>query len=327
MFIYEHFFPPFDEGVKKFSYMSHKELSKTHQVTLIRNYTNLPNIINNLIFIPRIILLSLIKRPEKIVFIPQGALTFPALIKAWLLEKIYKNKMSVIGVQKKTLKEWQYEFIRKIKLNNIFVLSNSMANEIEKLGKTARPIKVGIDRERYTPAKDIAQLRDKYNIPNDKPVLLHVGHIRISRNILWLLEVQQALPEIQVVIIGSTSTQQENEVFSKLSSGGVLVLRDYFSDIQELYQLSNWYCFPVQHEEGAMETPLSVLEGMATNLPIITTPFGCLVDLFTEDDCFRYINSSEEIINTLKSDFGKNCTNRTKTEPFTWQKTIETILN
>ena len=327
LFIYEHLFPPFDEGVKKFAHMIHKQLCNSHQVTLVRNYPGAPNIINNLLFLPRIISLCLFRKVDKIVFIPQGALTFTALIKAHILYKLYKNKLSIVGVQKKTLKQWQYKLIRKLTLDNIFVLSKSMIDEAKKLNKTAKTIRVGIDREKYRPATNIDELKNKYNLPVDKPVLLHIGHIKESRNILWLLEVQKSIPDIQVVVIGSTATQQENDIYSRLTDNGVKVLRDYFPDIQELYQLSNWYCFPVQNEEGAMETPLSVLEGMSTNLPIITTPFGCLIDYFQEDEYFRYVNSSQDIINILKNDFGSACNNREKTRDFTWQKTSEILLS
>jgi len=326
MFIYEHLFPPYDEGIKKFSFMTYKQLCKQHDVTLVRNYNFLQNSINSLLFLPRVLLICLFIRPEKIVYIPQAALTFSSIIKIWVLGLLYTNRLSVVGVQKRTLKPWQYNFAKKINMGKLFVLSHSMIDEARKLGKTAQTIKVGIDREKYTPANNIDALKDKYNIPKEKSVLLHVGHIKESRNILWFKDVQQALPDIQVVIIGSTATQQENEIYDKLTEAGVMVLRDFFPDIQEIYQLSSWYCFPVQHEAGAMETPLSVLEGMATNLPIITTRFGCLVDLFNEDEAYRYVDSSNEIIEILKTDFGKECNNRSKTEPFTWQRTADKLM-
>ena len=65
-----------------------------------------------------------------------------------------------------------------------------------------------------------------------------------------------------------------------LEAAGVRVLRENLPAIHELYQLADVYLFPVQRADAAMEIPLSVLEAMAVNLPIITTPFGRLTELF-----------------------------------------------
>lgn len=327
IFIYEHFFPPFDEGVKKFAYMLHQEMVKSHDVALIRDIRGLPAMANNLVTVPRILLACLFRRPDRVVYVPKGALTFPSLARIWILEKMLGRKLSVVGVQRKKLSVWQQRLVRRLKFNNVFVLSSAMAKDVRKIGIHAQILNIGIDRQRYAPGGDIAALRNKYAIPPDRPVLLHVGHIRESRNIRWLQEIQQALPQIQVLLVGSTATQQENALCEQLERAGVIMLRNFIPDIHEIYQLSNWYCFPVLNDDGAMETPLSILESMAVNLPVITTRFGRLPELFAEDDCYRYVNSSEEIIRLLRSEFGRGCHNRPKTEPYTWRAAVETLLN
>lgn len=327
VFVYEHFFPPFDEGVKKFAYMLHQEMAGAHDVTLIRDVRGLPAMANNLLTVPRILLACLFRLPDRVVYVPKGALTFPSLIRIWILEKVLGRKLSVVGVQRKKLSGWQHRVIGRLGFGNIHVLSSAMAKEIQKLGIHARILNIGIDRQRYAPGGDIPALRVKYGLPPDRPVLLHVGHIKESRNIRWLQEAQQALPQIQVLLVGSTATQQEHALCEQLERSGVIVLRNFIPDIHEIYQLSSWYCFPVLNDEGAMETPLSILESMAVDLPVITTRFGRLPELFAEDDCYRYVNSSEEIIRLLRSGFGRACHNRQKTEAYTWRAAVETLLN
>lgn len=326
VFIYEHLFPPFDEGVKKFAYMLYQEMRKSHDVALIKDIGGISGIMNNLLTVPRILLAFLFLRPDRVVYVPKGALTFPSLARIWILEKILREKLSVVGVQRKKLTGWQHKIVCRLRFRNIFVLSSAMAKEIHTLGILARILNIGIDRQRYVPGGDVSALRNKYGIPADRPVLLHVGHIRESRNIRWLLEIQQAVPDIQVLLVGSTATQQDDAFCQRLVHAGVIVLRDFIPDIQEIYQLANWYCFPVVKDDGAMETPLSILESMAVDLPVITTRFGRLPELFEEDSCYRYVDSSADIIQLLRSGFGHGCHNRPKTEPYTWRATVETLL-
>jgi glycosyltransferase involved in cell wall biosynthesis len=327
VFAYEHFFPPFDEGVKKFSYMLHQEMTRSHDVALIRNLAYVPGFVNSLLIVPRILLLALVRRPDRVVYVPKGALTFPSLVRIWMLGKILGQKLSVVGVQRKKLSAWQHGIICNLRFGGVFVLSTAMAKEVSRLGIQAKILNIGIDRERYAPAGDTSALREKYGVPLARPVLLHVGHIRESRNIRWLLQVQQALPHVQVLLVGSTATEQEDALCEELVRAGVIVLRKFIPDIQEVYQLSSWYCFPVLNDDGAMETPLSILESMAVDLPVISTRFGRLPELFAEDDCYRYVGSSAEIIELLRSGFGRECHNRPKTEPYTWRAAVDALLS
>jgi len=82
--------------------------------------------------------------------------------------------------------------------------------------------------------------------------------------------------------------------------------------------MADWYVFPVLKTDAAIETPLSVLEAMATNLPVLTTRFGSLPDTFQQDEDFIFIKSPEDIVVALKEGFAGNCNNREKIQPFTW---------
>ena len=326
LFIYELFFPPFDEGVKNLAQMIHKNLDSEHQVRLVRNLGWLPSALNSLFIVPRIILAGLLFRSDKIIFIPQASLTFSSYIKIFALHKAFGSRLIVLGTQKRVLSEKQQSIVTKLGIQKLFVLSRSMAEPLQALQIPTQILNVGIDRERYQPATDKTRLRDKYNIPQGKRIILHVGHIRESRNIHWLLEVQRDLPDVQVVLVGSTSTDRDGDLCQHLEAAGIQTLKEYLADIQEVYQLADFYCFPVTLEDAAMETPLSILEAMATNLPIITTAFGRLPEQFSDDHCYRYIDNAADIVALLRTDFGKCCSNREKTEPYTWKATAERLV-
>ena len=328
LFAYELLYPPYDEGVKKFAFMVSSELQNNHTIKTIKYLQNLPTILNNLIFIPRLILQKIIFKPDICIYMPQASLTFFSYIKITALNLFYGKKLVIVGTQKRSLSSWQNSLVKSLPIPHIFVLSSTMANDLSELGIESHILNIGIDLNKYKPVGSAIKLRDKYGIPNDKKILLHVGHIRKTRNVKWLIDAQKELKEVQVVIVGSTSTSSDNELYKELIGSGIIVIRDYLPDVSELYQLSDYYCFPVVLNTAAMEIPLSVLESMASNIPVLTTRFGRLPELFPEeDDCYRYIEKSSDIISQIQTGFGNECNNREKMKDFTWQATAEKIIS
>ena len=326
IFIFEYFFPPFDEGVKNLAYMIHSAVSEKNTTELIRDVSGLPHSLNSILILPRIIASALFLHPDKIIYIPKGALTFSGFIKSWVLEKLFGDRTSIVSVQKKQLTDRQASIVRHLQLRNVFALSNTMASGLGEYGVDAKTLFAGIDRDRFKPDANPGTLRKKYGISDSRPIVLHVGHIRASRNIEWLGQIQEEMPDLQVLLVGSTNTEQDLSLATELENKGVIIIRKALPDIQEIYQLSSWYCFPVMIQDAAMEIPLSVLEAMATNLPVITTRFGQLPELFNEDGHFQYVTSVDEIIMKLNNGLVEDCHNRKKTEPYTWQRTAELLL-
>ena len=325
-FIYEHFFPPFDEGVKNFAFMVNKKLNLSHQVQLVRDIRSVPSMFNNLFIVPRIVLKAIFFRPDKVIYIPKSAFTFSSLLKIAILKTFLGKKLIAVGVQKRNFSKWQTHIARLLPMPKLYVLSAGMADELKKIGHSPQVIPIGVDSDRYRPSNDRKLLYKKYSISEHRQVLLHVGHIKESRNVRWLMDVQLARPDIQVVLVGSTTTEQDDALLHELESAGIMVIRQHLPDIHELYQIASWYCFPVQQDNGAMEVPLSILEGMATNLPIITTRFGRVPEQFEEDEYFRYIENSDDILTALQALKGTSCNNREKAAPYTWSATAEILL-
>lgn len=328
LFAYELLFPPYDEGVKKTAFMIAGELQNKHTTKLLRYLHSLPTLLNNLIFIARIILQKFIFKPEICIYMPQASLTFSSYIKIAILNLFYRNRLVIIGTQRRSLSNWQSSFIKRLSFPHIFVMSSTMVNDLAKLNIKSQTLDIGIDLNKYKPADNISNFYVKYNLPDDKKILLHVGHIRESRNIKWLIDVQKELDNVQVVIVGSTSTASEDELYKELIGSKVIVIRDYLPDVSELYQLADYYCFPVIINTAAMEVPLSVLESMATNTPVLTTRFGRLPELFPEEDNYYcYIEKASDIISQIKAGFGSEGNNREKMKDFTWLATAKKITS
>lgn len=326
LFAYELLYPPYDEGVKKFARMVANEFENDHTTLTVTYSQKLPTVLNNLLYIPRLIAKKLMFRPDICIYMPQASLTFLSYIKITALHFMYGKKLVIIGTQKRALSSWQTSLIKKLSAPHTFVMSSTMVDDLQTLNIKSQILNIGIELDRYKPVENKKALRTKYKLPENKNILLHVGHIRESRNIRWLIDVQKALSNVQVVIVGSTSTSSEDNLHKELSQAGVIIIRDYLPDVSELYQLSDYYCFPVVINTAAMEVPLSVLESMASNIPVLTTKFGRLTELFQEDDYYVYVENASDIIDKIQNGFGEQCNNREKMKAFTWQATASKII-
>jgi glycosyltransferase involved in cell wall biosynthesis len=131
-------------------------------------------------------------------------------------------------------------------------------------------------------AREKDRLRKKFGIPPQKFVILHVGHINRDRNLEALVPLQGR--DRQVLIVSSSSTSSvsyEDERLKRvLKSAGIIIIDGFLDQIEEVYRLSDLYVFPVVRETGCISLPLSVLEAMASGLPVLTSEFGGLQELF-----------------------------------------------
>ena len=264
-----------------------------------------------------------------ILYIPEASATPTSIIRAKLLKLFTGKDVTLLSLQPRSYKSIVKTFIRVIQPNHIITQSIITKRYLESLDIRCKKLSLGVDDSKYTEASEETRkiLRKKYSINIDKKVVLHVGHIKKSRNLEWLLRIKLELPEAEIIIVGSTYSADDEKVYKKLVKNGIIVFREYLENIEEIYNIADYYVFPVVQNDGAIETPLSVFEAMACNLPVITTRFGSLPDLFSEDQYFHFVSSSDEIIEILKSGKAHACNNRQKIQPFTWNQTANQLIN
>lgn len=131
----------------------------------------------------------------------------------------------------------------------------------------------------------------------------------------------------QVILIASTSTTIDADLLAELRQSGVKVITDFIEDIQHFYQLADCYVFPVFHAISAIDAPLSILEAMACNLPVVTTRFGALPSTFEPGNGLYYGDSEEEIIDMVKQAIGEqNCRTFEKVSSYSWDSLALSIV-
>lgn len=197
------------------------------------------------------------------------------------------------------LTKWTIPFT---KTDLVIVQSSDAEKVFKKIGCNVKfMVCSGVDVNRFVSVseKRKEELKKKYEIDNEKFVVLHVGSIRKWRNV-EILKGIQSYPDIQVVVVGRISTKFEKNVALELEKRDCKIINGYIPEVEELYALSDCYVFPTADPVGSIDLPLSVLEAMSTNLPVITTKFGGLPRIFKEGDGLFFVKGIDETINSLK---------------------------
>ena len=190
----------------------------------------------------------------------------------------------------------------------------------------------GVDFERFSPAGTAEKqaLRRKYGVPLNRPVVLHVGHLHAQRN----LEALAPLPErnIQVVVAGSLYMGTHHDLIAHLERVGFQLFKGYQPHVEELYKLADCYVFPTT-PGNSITMPLSVLEAMACNLPVITTRFIGLEQAFTPGRGFWFLDDAARlpahVEAALHLSAGNGCYTREMVQRLSWQavtEQLETLL-
>ena len=169
----------------------------------------------------------------------------------------------------------------------------------------------GVDLERFCPVSldQKRELRTAYNVEHSKYVILHVGHLQPARNLLAL---QPLLREnFQVVVVGSLYMGVDHELIDQLEMAGFVVFKGYHPKVEHFYQLADCYIFPVK-PGNSLTMPLSILEAMACNLPVLTTPFSGIVSSFTEGDGLFFLEQEDALISRVNGLIESNDPIRTR---------------
>ena len=330
---------PFDEGLKIFVYNLIKELSKNYTVlglsrtndfgADIEDYCTKALPANKLFISPFLLKKIRVFKPDIIYYIPTACATIFSFIRAKVLN-FYGIDAKTIMI---TLQPREYSAISKKIIPFIvpdLVLTQSVKTK-EALGNLsckAKVIQAGVDLQKFSPVSNSKKkrLREKYELPMDKYIILHVGHINRNRNVQFLGNIQH-VDDIQTIVAGSKSYPEDKDLANELKDKGVIVITSYIENINELYQCVDCYLFPVFSDSACIEIPLSVFEAMACNLPVVTTKFGGLPNLVNEQDDFVYVNTMDEIIPKIKrirQIFSPQT--RNIVESYSWENVIKQVL-
>jgi len=317
---------PLDEGIKNVATHVIRALSAN---ATVRGACRLgSDSLEEIAAIPRInrLLLSrrlgrLIRRfdPDVLLYIPRWAGTFADFLRLRMLRFYQGRARSVIIVlQPKGKSKLQTRILGYLRPDSVFTPSPRVIRQMSELGIPVHFLPLPTDLVRFRPAQDAQEkdrLRKKFGIPSEKFIILHVGHINRDRNLEALVPLQGK--DRQVLIVSSTSTSsvsyEDDRLKGVLKSAGIIIIDGFLDQIEEIYRLSDLYVFPVIRETGCISLPLSVLEAMASGLPVLTSSFGGLPELFKQpghglryESPDRFLEAVQEIQKNGKEPSGRD---------------------
>src|SRR6266850_3877430 len=275
--------PPLDEGVRIVASELAGALSRRVEVVLFgeldAEVNGLPvrGVLHDRFFAGAALARALVsERPDALLYVPWTSLTPRTFLRvAMLRRRLPGAPVGVLALQPRKAGALARLSLCFGRPDDLFAMGPEVVRQAEALGLGCLRLEGGVDLDRFRPLGEepLSVLRRGLGLPASIYLVLHVGHLKPTRGVLALKSLQ-ALGGIQTLLITSTSTQGDAGTRRELQQAGVRVIDHHLQNVEEYYRAADCYLFPVTSSLDAIELPLSVLEAMACEIPIVTTRFG-----------------------------------------------------
>lgn len=271
----------------------------------------------------------ILKRKEPVLYVPFPTRMFPAALRIFILSRFARKGLKTLLVMHRPLGTLPTLLIRLSGSDILTVSRQTWEIYREKIGSRAVYVKTGVDTTRFCPVtpEQKAALREKYGIPTDKPVVLHVGHLKAGRNIGELLKLGENWHVL--LVVSSYATDQKDMALGQQfrERKNVTLVDEFQPDIQELYQLADVYLFPVTESGNCIDVPLSSLEAASCGIPVVATPYGELRELLDKPGFYPVETFEPAALEALLSKAaGEGISPRESVLDYDWQLTVKEIL-
>lgn len=311
-----------DEGMMNMAFHLADEMAKSHQVFHVNARRSLLSVrfwqkLKN--FRPQIIHVFL--RPSLVTLGITRALRFYCR----------ESKVVMSSLQPPLRPPLTKRLIPWLKPDLMIVQSDATQRVFADAGCSVAFFPSGVDISKFAPRKDKEALREKYLVDKDRFVLLHVGPILKGRNLQPFISLQ-GREDYQVLLITGMSFKPDWELYRSLEERGCLIRRGYFANLEEIYGLADCYLFPTTNPSNAIEFPLSVLEAMSCNLPVVSAKFGALPRVFQEGDGLYFVEEGRDFAACLEEvkNSAAEVKTREKVLAYSWEniaRRLEQIYN
>lgn len=310
-----------------------KKYPDTEVVSFERNCTYSDKTLQlNKFFLNKSLFSVIRKCNDNILYIPFPARGVATALRIFMVSLFAKKKINVL-LTMKTDMDFIARFLLKISGADLTVLTEKSEDFYKKYVSADRifRLKAGVDTKKFTPVskEHKSLLKEKFDLPQNKSIILHTGHLKKGRNIEQLLKIDE---KYQVVLVVSTLTKNEQDADIKaelLNRPNIRIIEEYVANIEEIYQLCDIYFFPTEEEGSCIDIPLSCMEASACNKPLITTNFGgmeefkCIAGYNFIEDMSSY-NLNDTIEEVLKQ---QSFDTRSAVLDYDWDNAIDLIVN
>lgn len=158
---------------------------------------------------------------------------------------------------------------------------------------------VGINREKFKPSAVKREvLCKKLGLPDNKTVVLHVGHCSSGRYLEEMLTLDRK--KYHCVVIASGMFDDENTI-KALRKGGIDLRHGFVENIEDYYNCADVYFFPTKSSEFVISVPLSVMEALSCGTPVVAyRSFSKLSLIKTNDkNAIKLIDNLNELSSAI----------------------------
>lgn len=270
------------------------------------------------------------KSREEVLYIPAYARMLPTALRIAMLSLYSGGRLKTLLVMKSPIGKLAGWLLKSCRAEILALSEDAWRHYGAVIGERAIRLQTGVDTERFVPADAVkkAALRGKYGIPADKKVVLHVGHLTQGRNLQHLLKLDESFHV--VLVVSSFSLNEKDEALREqlLARKNVTLIDQYLPAVEEIYQLSDVYLFPVVEDCNCIDVPLSVLEAASCGVPVVTTRYGEMQTLVEQPGFYPIESFDADALNALVSRAAEGTANpREAVLPYDWKWAVETLLH
>lgn len=190
--------------------------------------------------------------------------------------------------------------IAKIKkrefIDRLIVVSKNLGKDIEGVGDSKRlHIPVGIDTERFSGGKS----KELFVKKGYEKVIGTVARLSPEKNIDYILSIAKKIPNYLFVVVGTGPQELALKRRVKDESIKNIELVGYKTNVEDYYRAFDGFLL-TSKVEG---TPISIIEAMASGLPIFTTAVGEIESLCCGLDGVSFLTKDLEHDVAIIKDF------------------------
>jgi glycosyltransferase involved in cell wall biosynthesis len=329
---------PWDEGIKKFAWSVGNALGRRHEVKIVNVdragengsvETGSPERVPGTRTFATPALRGAIRDfgPDTVIYVPSPSSTISSFARCFFLRRHAPSaNLCMVALIPRRHPPVLRPVLAGTAPDIVFVPSRKSQLHLREMSIRGELTPIGVDTGLFRPPEpgEREKLRRDHGIDGNRYLFLHVGHLSAKRNLTRLIRLTK-MRDSQVIVVGSTSTPEDESLRKTLESSGITVIRRHVP-VEQFYRMADCYVFPVEDHEGCVEIPLSVFEALASGLPVLSTVFGGLRDFLQPGDDLNYFRPDEDLPALAAAVREAGPTGVRSMESFRWENVADRIV-